>query len=162
MPIEYLKKIKKELDWEEISYKFEARSTIVEVAEEFGVAESTLHARCEKDLGIKISELVRLSRATGTTNLRVKQYSSAMDGNNQMLLLLGRIWLDQKDKENKDNGDEISLLREMLAEIIRNNKGIPGVSGSKLETEQPILDQGLPREESQIQPELGTEGTSEG
>jgi len=90
---------KANLDWESIDNFLIAGCSGAEIAGYLGVNKHTLYDRCESDKGIPFSEYSQQKKRKGDTILRAKQFQEACDGNDRMMIWLGKNRLGQKDKQ---------------------------------------------------------------
>jgi len=92
----------KKIDWELVAKLFEADCTILETCAMVGLCRDAVNKSCKKDNGCTLMEFKEKHRFRGNTNLRSKQYSSAIEGDRGMLIWLGKNRLDQSDHRAYD------------------------------------------------------------
>lgn len=90
----------KEIDWDKVDRLLEAGCLGTEIAANIGISVSAFYARTEQDKGMNFSQYLQLKRSKGDSLLRVKQFKKAMDGDNVMLLWLGKNRLNQKEQHD--------------------------------------------------------------
>jgi len=125
-----------EIKWEEVDFFLEAGCEGTKIADAIGVAPDTLYQRCEQEKGMTFTAYRQLKRHKGHCKVLGKQYSKAMQGDNTMLVWVGKQQHGQSDspKERQEfNGslsnllDVMHLIRsaddfEALVELARKNK----------------------------------------
>jgi len=89
----------KPIDWDRVEKKMEAGCTATEIAFHFRVDIGTFVDRFKEKYGDNFTNISPNFHSDGKGNVREKQYEEALDGNTQMLLLLGKLWLGQVDIE---------------------------------------------------------------
>lgn len=133
---------KADIDWNKVDRLLEAGCLTTEIAAHFGVCADTMYKRCQMDHKIDFSLYSQQKKAKGESLLRSKQFESAMKGNIPMQIWLGKQRLEQRDKPKEEEVKD-DIIRSLIA-AIKDCEAIPRakeVSGSKVETEQPICDQ---------------------
>lgn len=71
-----------------------------EIAARFGIHPETLYRRVEEEFSVGFTHWLQQKRAIGKSTLREKQWKVAADGNQVMLIWLGKQYLDQADKKD--------------------------------------------------------------
>lgn len=92
----------KEINWDLVDRLLEAGCPGTEIAPRFAIHPETLYDRAYKEFGIMWTEYAQKKRQKGNGNIRVKQYQKALDGDNMMLIWLGKNRLDQTDSPKQD------------------------------------------------------------
>lgn len=85
------------LDWNKIAELSIAGCTVSEIAGYCGCAERTIYDRCETDLGKKFTHFSQENHSKGDSLLRSKQFSKAIEGDNTLLIWLGKNRLKQSE-----------------------------------------------------------------
>lgn len=85
------------LDWNKIAELSMAGCSVSEIAGYFGCVERTIYERCETDLGKKFTHFSQENHSKGDSLLRAKQYSKALEGDNTLLIWLGKNRLKQSE-----------------------------------------------------------------
>lgn len=87
-----------EKEWEQIDSMMAIRCTGEEIAAIMNVSYDTLCTRIKEKHGVSYSDYFNKRGANGKMSLRRRQYTKAMDGDNTMLIWLGKNWLNQTDQ----------------------------------------------------------------
>lgn len=107
------------IDWEEVKRLLRAGCTQVEVAGALGISPSTLKAKTEATHGVPLSYYAQEHRKRGEAYLRVHQYEKAIgltkEGDNTLLIWLGKVRLQQKEPTDK---------REVSSDIMKSFEGL--------------------------------------
>jgi|SRR6185369_13338 len=91
------------VDWDKVNQLIMAQCTIEEVAGNVGMHRATFGEKIKEKYGVDFTTYATELRSKGKSLLRSKQYQKAMEGNIQMLLRLGEIYLDQgKEAKQED------------------------------------------------------------
>ena len=116
-----------------------------EVASYFGIHPDTLYSRVEKEKGMTFTAYSAQKRQKGESLLRAQQFAKALgatkEGDNMMLIWLGKNRLDQTDNVKQD----ASPQDENIQQTIQNAK-----ENAKLREE-------IKRLKEKYEPETGTE-----
>jgi hypothetical protein len=88
-----------DIDWDELDRWLEAWCDGTVIAEQFGIHEDTLYIAVREKYGVTFSEYKQKKRLSGNDKLRRVQHDQALDGDNAMLIWLGKNRLDQTDKK---------------------------------------------------------------
>ena len=124
---------KADIDWERANELLIAGCSGAEIAGYFGLNANTIYARCLEDNKITFSEYSQPFYSKGESSLREVQYHKAKQGDNMMLIWLGKNRLKQRDKEEDKpantqytikvdrDGIATGISTEMLS--ASNNKG---------------------------------------
>lgn len=100
----------KPIDWDLVERKMQAGCTASEIAWGFDMHIDTFSERFKQEYGGYFTEYKGNFRDVGKGNIRHQQYERAMDGNTQMLTILGREWLGQeKEQKQRSQVDEDRL-----------------------------------------------------
>lgn len=110
---------KAEIDWKRVDDLLIVGCSGREIAASIGLNPHTLYERCELDNGITFSEYSQQKYAKGESILRAHQFAKAIgktsEGDNTLLIWLGKNRLSQKEKPEGDVADiNLSKLLELL------------------------------------------------
>lgn len=105
----------KPIDWDRVERKMEAGCTAVEISSHFRIHPTTFVHKFKEKYGDNFSNFSNDFHSDGKGNVREKQYEEALDGNTQMLVLLGKLWLGQVDIEPEPKKTEdFNLQNELM------------------------------------------------
>lgn len=153
------------LNWNTIDALLQAGCSGIRIAGRLGIAKQTLYEHSVIDKGMSFSDYSHQHYAAGEAEIQQAQYLKAVeDRDSTMLVLLGKLRLGQNDKET-DADKARKEAKECLSELTQDSGYVSGISlaeGSEGTNEPPLLHQGQPGQESEVQPELGTAGISDG
>lgn len=90
-----------------------------DIAGFFHVSEKTIARFCQREYQKTFKELADEYNASGRVSLRRAQYASALAGNVQMQIFLGKQWLGQSDKITQDVTQDVSLKANGSGVIIQ-------------------------------------------
>ncbi len=96
----------------------EADCSAVGIADTIGVSRDILYKRCQTDNKIDFSTFSQQKKSKGDDLLRMKQFSTAMEGNVSMQIWLGKQRLNQRDK-NDLTSNEKEILTSVRVEIVK-------------------------------------------
>jgi hypothetical protein len=93
---------KKEINWKMVEGKMAAGCSAAEIYNDPDclMNEDTFYDRFKQEYGKSFSEYSGKFHSIGQGNIRYTQYAKALQGNTTMLLLLGRLWLGQKEQDS--------------------------------------------------------------
>ena len=86
------------IDWEVADKLLMAGATGREVASHFDLHPNNFYTRCEQEKGMCFTDYKTSKRDKGLCSLRVVQHHQALQGNTQLLIHLGKCYLDQLEK----------------------------------------------------------------
>lgn len=89
----------KTIDWNIVEKKMEAGCNGIEIAGSLHISDDTFYIRFKEEYGKSFQDCSGLFHNGGKANLKFRQYAKAMEGSSQMLVWLGKQWLNQKDRE---------------------------------------------------------------
>lgn len=92
----------KSIDWDKVDELIIQQNKADEIASHFDMAVSTFYRHVHEKFDMNFENYARTKYSKGKSNLRSKQYEKAIEGNVQLLLKLGEIYLDQKEQLNVD------------------------------------------------------------
>jgi len=124
------------IKWEDVDFFLEAGCEGTKIADAIGVAPDTLYQRCEQEKGMTFTAYKQLKRNKGYCKVLGKQYAKAMQGDNTMLVWVGKQQHGQTDQpkdKQEFNGSLSNLLDVMhlikssedfdaLVQLARDNK----------------------------------------
>jgi len=90
--------------------------TFDEIASGLDISISTLDRRRKTDP--RIEDAIKRGREQGTRSLRRIQWESAEAGNVTMQIWLGKQWLGQKDKQERETTGRIEVVDKQVHEIL--------------------------------------------
>lgn len=93
----------KVVDWDEFDKLCGIQCTLPEIAAWFNVSEDTIERICIREKRVKFAEYFNQKRSRGKIPLRRRQYQAAMDGNTALLIWLGKQYLGQSEKIEKQD-----------------------------------------------------------
>lgn len=102
------------IDWKLVEKLLQSQCQGKEIAAELRIHEDTLYARCKTDLGIHFSDWSYSFRQKGINRLRFKQYEKAMNGDNTLLVWLGKTVLKQRENDDKEFSAQDALIDTTL------------------------------------------------
>jgi hypothetical protein len=117
----------KQIDYAKLDAMCAIHCTGEECAAILGMDYDTLNAALKRDGNTGFSDYFRIKGANGKMSLRRKQYDQAMSGNATMLIWLGKQWLGQEEKRDKEDSSEAQPMhvtfevREPIKEIRTTN-----------------------------------------
>lgn len=150
------------IDWKKVEVMMLAGSSGEEIAGSVGVHHDTFYRRFQQEYGISFTVASHSKKKAGHGNVRTRQYIAALNGNTQMLKILGEEWLGQGkgNSESSDNGDERgAVIEQQNAKEMASSLHNRAIILTDLETEQSLLHQECPRKEDKVRDELGTKDT---
>ena len=112
---ENLGRPKADINWDMVDEYLIAGCSGREIAGLIGLNPATIYDRCEKDHGIPFSDYSQQRYSKGESLIRQKQFLKALkgDGDNTMLIWLGKTRLGQKEPTN---GIEVDVNTATLFE----------------------------------------------
>ena len=119
------------LEWDRVEEMLMAGCLGTEVAAYFNMAAKTLYERVEKVHGMGFTQFRAEKMAKGNISLKEAQYNKAIgknvDGDNTMLIWLGKIRLEQRETENHDalKRDHNQFRKEQESKYAEENGSIP-------------------------------------
>ncbi len=106
---------KKEIDWSKVDELMEVGSPAAEISDQFDINPNTFYERFKEHYGYNFQDYRMKFHSVGKANLRRSQYENALEGNTQMLILLGKLWLGQIDIEPEPkNTSNFNIENEMM------------------------------------------------
>lgn len=93
---------KMEIDWNKVDKYLKAQCDGVGIAGILGIHPETLYDAVKEKFNIGFSEYSAKKKSEGKELLRSKQFDLALEGDKTMLIWLGKQYLEQRDKSDKD------------------------------------------------------------
>lgn len=87
-----------QLDWKKIDFLLESGNSGVQVAATIGIHANTLYERCAQEKKVPFNEYAQEKKAAGHGKILGKQYAKALQGDNSMLIWVGKQQLGQRDE----------------------------------------------------------------
>lgn len=112
---------KKVLDMALIDKYLRAGCPGTEVATLLGVSKDTVYKRVKEVHGVSFDEYAQKQKAAGKEFLRFKQYEEAVNGNQALLIFLGKNILGQSDKQQTESTFNLAGVLEGLNEQTLKN-----------------------------------------
>lgn len=100
------------IDWELVDSLLEAGCFGTEIAPHFDMHHETFYDRVQMEKGMGFTEYSSQKRSKGDSLLRKTQYDKALEGENMMLVWLGKNRLSQRDTA------EISVAQETIKTFV--------------------------------------------
>lgn len=107
---------RKEINWDVVERRMEAGNSATVIAQYHHIDIDTFYRRFKEEYGCSFGDYTVLYKECGKGNVAFMQYTKAMQGNANMLTLLGREWLGQgkiMDQESPHQ-DSIDLKHENM------------------------------------------------
>ena len=96
------------IDWDVVEKKMIVGCTYREIVDEFDLTDQQFSTRFKEEFGDYYSVYSTKFHSIGKCRIRETQYDKALEGNTQMLMLLGEQWLKQGKLNQEDNKNELS------------------------------------------------------
>lgn len=99
----------KQIDWDRVDKLLEAGCHGTEICPYFDLTPERFYERVQEKYGMSFSVYSQEKRQKGDSKLREKQFDKAIDGDNMMLIWLGKNRLGQKDKQELNEQSDKSI-----------------------------------------------------
>jgi hypothetical protein len=99
-----------EKEWEQIDAMCGILCRKEEICAIVNCSEDTLERRIKERSGLGFAEYFTQKSSNGKMSLRRRQYNKAMDGDNTMLVWLGKNWLKQTDAVEMNHTGEAKVF----------------------------------------------------
>jgi hypothetical protein len=86
------------INWNRVDKLLQAGCKGTEIADAIGISNDTLYDRCLKEKGLSYTDYSVKMRSKGENLIREAQFDKALEGDNTMLIWLGKNRLSQSDK----------------------------------------------------------------
>ena len=100
----------KTIDWDLVERSMQAGCSAEEIYGDLGISINTFYYNFKEYYGCSFCEYRGKIHSIGKGNIRRTQYEKALEGNTQMLLLLGEEWLGQRKEKNSPSSQPIPLI----------------------------------------------------
>ena len=112
------------IDWKKVDFFLQAGCSGTDVAAELGIHPETLYRRCEEENKTNFSEYLQLKKRSGAANILAKQYAKAIQGDNAMLIWVGKQQCGQRNepKEKQEFDGKLAKLLDHLHTLQPSNE----------------------------------------
>lgn len=93
----------KPLDWKRVNKLLNAGCKGTEIAASFDMHPVTFYEKVQEKFKVNFTEYSAIKRSEGDSLIREAQYDKALDGDNTMLIWLGKHRLEQKEDQSEWN-----------------------------------------------------------
>lgn len=115
----------KQIDWDRVDKLLEAGCHGTEICPYFDLTPERFYERVQEKYGISFSAYSQEKRQKGDSLIREKQFDKAVEGDNMMLIWLGKNRLGQRDKEEKnENQEAMDLVRKIADRLKQANNPV--------------------------------------
>lgn len=115
----------KPIDWARVDKLLMAGCEGVEIAPHFNMHVNTFYDRVAKHYGIGFTEYSCSKKKEGDSLLLEKQYDKAVEGDNTMLIWLGKQRMNQSDKSKDEINSSITIRHENALSDCKDTSQIP-------------------------------------
>ena len=146
------------IDWKKVEVMMLAGCSGEEIAGSVGVHHDTFYRRFQQEYGTSFTLASHSKKKAGHGNIRSRQYIAALNGNTQMLKILGEEWLGQGKGQSEcaEDDDRSAIVDEQdkqeMATPLHNRATVL----TDLETEQSLPHKECTGSETIVSDELGT------
>jgi hypothetical protein len=123
------------VDWDNVDKLIMAQCTMNEIAGNVGMHPVNFGNKFKDKHGEDFTNYAVRMRSKGKCLLRAKQYHKAMEGNIQMLLRLGEIYLEQ-DRKNFETNEQIVATFTDFVDQLSSIQSDRKIADSNIKTEQ--------------------------
>jgi len=127
----------KEIDWKRVDELLIAGCPGSKIADAIGIHPDTLYIRCTTEKGMIFSAYAQQKRPIGDSLLHEAQFKKALEGDNTMLVWLGKVRLNQDEKSSELKDMVIHELRAGLKQFSEES-GSEVTQKSEVETKPPL------------------------
>ncbi|HET7336299.1 MAG TPA: hypothetical protein VFJ23_00230 [Candidatus Nitrosotalea sp.] len=99
----------KQIDWRRVDELLEAGCLGTEICSHFDLTADRFYDRVKEKYGMSFTDYSQEKRQKGDSRLREKQFNKAIEGDNMMLIWLGKNRLGQKDKQEISEQSDKSI-----------------------------------------------------
>lgn len=122
---------RKEFNWDQLNKICRYPLTQEDIASILDISVDTIARRIREEFDLTFAEYHNQKKSYFRKNILVKQYEVAMNGNVSMLIWLGKNYLGQKDKSDKEIEAEtamkaaqpVQLNKDQLIDLIKAARG---------------------------------------
>ena len=109
----------KPIDWDKVDQLLMAGCLGTEIAPHFDIHPTNFYTRVQDKHGMGFTEYCQLKRQQGDSLLKFKQFEKAMQGDNTLLIWLGKSRLKQKEDPSAIEVDQsiLSLYNQLMQQI---------------------------------------------
>jgi hypothetical protein len=107
----------KPIDWDIVESMIEAGCTMTGIAAKFRINHTNFSDQFVKRYGMLFTEYATQLRGAGVDNIRHTQYVKALEGNTQMLTILGREWLGQEREQKQASQSDSDRLDSLISQL---------------------------------------------
>jgi hypothetical protein len=107
----------KPIDWEIVESMIEAGCTLTGIASRFRIDPTNFSDQFVNRYGVLFTYYAAKLRCTGIDNIRHIQYQKALEGNTQMLTILGREWLGQEREQKQASQSDSDRLDSLISQL---------------------------------------------
>ncbi len=117
----------KPIDWKKVDHLLMSGCPGTEIAPHFDMNHHTFYDRVVKQYNMTFTEYCSLKRAQGDGLLRSRQFRKALEGDNTMLIWLGKQRLNQRETQSEESVDpevvkKFNQLMEQLSKVQEDRK----------------------------------------
>ena len=110
------------IDWKKVANLAIHGCSGVQIAAQLGIDKDTLYGRCKNDLGKDFSVFWYDQWEKGNAQLHAKQFQKAMNGDNTLLLWLGKNRLKQTDKIESVVDAKMEISQKAILQLPENGR----------------------------------------
>lgn len=123
----------KDIKWDVVLLRMQCGNTAKQISQAHFIDQDTFYSRFKKEFGCGFSDYSARERQVGHGNIAFRQYTKALEGNAEMLKLLGKEWNGQGAdivaskaplQDNLDMGQLIMELQHKIT-ILEENANKP-------------------------------------
>ena len=112
----------KEIDWDLVDKLILRQNKGPEIAGHFNMHHDTFYQKVKQKWDLDFTDYAYTVVCKGHSTLRSRQWEKAMDGNVQMLMYLGQLYLDDQKPKNKDEPDSLANDLASLVKLLLEGK----------------------------------------
>jgi hypothetical protein len=118
--------VEKEVDWKRVEKMAMCGCTCFATSQEVGIHEDTLHYKVKEKYGIVWSAFTAKYREKGAAHIKEKQYDKAIDGDNSMLIWVGKNLCGQSDnpQELALSANAIEQFKSIMLQVKTNQDSL--------------------------------------
>ena len=110
----------KVIDWDKVDLLLRADCKGTEIAPHFDICANTLYARIKDKYNLSFQEYSCLKKQQGDSQIKAKQLEKALDGDNTILIWLGKCRLKQRDYDTLTESvspEDKTVLQNKIMEL---------------------------------------------
>ena len=117
---------RKPIDWARVDQLLEAGCPATEIAPHFNMCADRFRRRVEKEFGIRYTEYAATRHKRGDSRIREKQFEKALNGDNTLLIWLGKNRLSQSDNPAVEAAElKVKSMFEEFLQMVTSPVAIP-------------------------------------